>query len=227
MKDILLLHGAIGDSSQLLPLQQLLSADHRVHVINFNGHGGKPLSGKIFSIEHFAEEVLDFLTERTISSINIFGYSMGGFVALYLAKHYPDKVKAVITLATKFTWDESIAAKESAMLNANKIEEKIPAFAKTLQARHYPLNWKLLLQKTAAMLLILGKNNPLALHEFTTIQQPVQLMLGDRDKMVSLDETVAVFNQLPNAQLSVMPVTGHPIELVNTERLAFEIRSFF
>ena len=113
------------------------------------------------------------------------------------------------------------------MLNANKIEEKIPAFAKTLQARHYPIDWKLLLQKTSDMLLTLGKNNPLALHEFTTIQQPVQLMLGDRDKMVSLDETVAVFHQLPNAQLSVLPNTGHPIESVNTERLAFEIRSFF
>ena len=185
-----------------------------------------PFSKFVFSIEHFAEEVIDFLAEMKISSINIFGYSMGGFVALYLAKHSPGKVKAVITLATKFTWDESIAAKESAMLNANKIEEKIPAFAKTLQDRHYPLDWKILLQKTSDMLLAMGSNNPLALHEFTTIQQPVQLMLGDKDKMVSLDETVAVFQQLPNARLSVLPGTVHPIESVNTERLAFEIRSF-
>jgi hypothetical protein len=51
-------------------------------------------------------------------------------------------------------------------------------------------------------------------------------MLGDRDKMVSLDETTEVYVNLPSAQLAILPNTAHPIEMVNQARLAYEIRSF-
>ena len=51
-------------------------------------------------------------------------------------------------------------------------------------------------------------------------------MLGDRDKMVTLDETVEVYKNLPQAQLAILPNTPHPIEKVNTDRLASEIKSF-
>lgn len=226
MQEILLLHGAAGDSEQLKALDRSLSVDHTVYRMNFNGHGGTPFTGHNFSIESFATEVLDLLSANNISSINIFGYSMGGYVGMYLAKHHPQKINKLITLATKFHWDETIAAKESAMLNAQKIEEKVPAFAAALKKRHYPADWKTVLLQTAAMLVDMGRNDPLPATDYKSIEQPALLMLGDRDKMVSLEETLTVYRQLPNAQLSILPGTGHPIESADTERLAFEIRSF-
>lgn len=51
-------------------------------------------------------------------------------------------------------------------------------------------------------------------------------MLGDRDKMVTLHETVDIYKNLSQAQLAILPNTGHPIETVNTDRLANEIKSF-
>lgn len=151
---------------------------------------------------------------------------MGGYVAMYLAKHHPQRIHKIITLATKFNWDEAIAAKEIKMLNAQKIEEKLPDFASTLQNRHAPNNWKTVLQKTVDMLVEMGSNNPLKTDNFKNIQQPVLLMLGDRDKMVTLNETLEVYNNLPQAQLAVLPNTQHPIEMVNTARLVNEIKSF-
>jgi pimeloyl-ACP methyl ester carboxylesterase len=82
------------------------------------------------------------------------------------------------------------------------------------------------LSKTAAMLTAMGKNNPLKPADYPAIQHPVLLMLGDRDKMVTLDETVEVHKYLPQAQLAILPNTAHPIEMVNADRLAFEIKSF-
>ena len=55
---------------------------------------------------------------------------MGGYVALQLANKHPKYVQKIITLGTKFAWDKETAAKEVKMLNPEKIEEKIPAFAK-------------------------------------------------------------------------------------------------
>ena len=34
-----------------------------------------------------------------------------------------------------------------------KIEEKVPHFAKMLEKEHYPLDWKIVMEKTAAMML--------------------------------------------------------------------------
>jgi pimeloyl-ACP methyl ester carboxylesterase len=72
----------------------------------------------------------------------------------------------------------------------------------------------------------MGKDNPLKPADYENIQHPALLMLGDRDKMVSLDETLEVYKTLPNAQLAVLPATGHPIEMVDPGRLAWELRRF-
>ncbi len=226
MQQILLLHGAIGSKEQLKELEENLSSSFFVHRLDLSGHGGSDLPEYPFSIKYFAEEVIGFLDANNIKQINIFGYSMGGYVAMYLAKYHPEKINRIITLATKFYWDEITAEKEIKMLNANKIEEKIPAFAVVLKERHHPQNWKLVLERTINMLAEMGRNNPLQQQDYITIQQPILLMLGDRDKMVTLRETLDVYHTLPNAQLSIIPNTPHTIELVNTSRLAFEINSF-
>jgi pimeloyl-ACP methyl ester carboxylesterase len=227
MQPVLLLHGAIGAADQLSRLQENLTDSFTVHTLNFSGHGGSPFADEEFSINLFASEVITYLEEKGIESINIFGYSMGGYVAMYLAKHHPERIKKIITLATKFNWNETIAANEIKMLNPDKIEEKLPDFAAALQKRHAPNNWKTVLEKTAAMLTAIGKDNPLKTTDYSEMQHPVLLMLGDRDKMVTLDETVEVYKNLPQAQLAVLPNTGHPIEMVNTDRLANEIMAFF
>jgi pimeloyl-ACP methyl ester carboxylesterase len=226
MQPILLLHGAIGAADQLSRLEEELSVSFSVYRLNFGGHGGSSFSTEPFSIKLFAAEVIAFLDKEGIPSINIFGYSMGGYVAMYLAKYYPERVNKIITLATKFKWDETIAANETKMLNAEKIEAKLPDFASALQKRHAPNDWKDVLEKTAVMLVEMGNDNPLKIEDYPVIQHPVLLMLGDRDKMVTLDETVEVYKTLPWSQLAVLPDTAHPIEMIDQARLAHEIKGF-
>ncbi len=116
IKNILLLHGAIGAKDQMLPLAEDLKDKYKVHLLNFSGHGGNNFSGS-FSIGKFAEEVLKYLEENYLEKVTIFGYSMGGYVALYLAFKYPERVESVFTLATKMLWTPDIAVKESRMLD--------------------------------------------------------------------------------------------------------------
>ena len=225
MQTLLLLHGAIGSSAQLEKLKESLQAHYTVHTLNFPGHGGTALSDQ-FSIPLFAQAVKNYLHAQGLQRVSIMGYSMGGYVALYLAKQHPELVEKIMTLATKFEWSEAIAAKEIKMLQPEVIEQKLPDFAKTLEARHAPQGWKQVLEKTKEMLIGLGQHNALSLADYANIQTPVQLLLGDRDKMVSLEETVAVYKQLPQAQLGVLPATPHPIEQVDTALLAFHVKRF-
>ncbi len=226
MKNIVLLHGAIGSEDQLQPLAGLLKNDFTVHLFNFSGHGGKSFGDEPFSIQAFATEVEEYLSTQKVDQAAVFGYSMGGYVALYLAKQQPQLFSEVITLATKFHWDETIAAREVAMLNADVISEKLPSFAAQLQQRHQPNDWKLVLEKTKAMLLQMGNKNPLQLIDYTAISTPVLLLLGDNDKMVTKEETEDVQKALPNSRFQLLENTIHPIEKVNLVLLADIIREF-
>lgn len=226
MDDLVLLHGAIGASDQLESLGASLRDKFRVHLLNFSGHGGKPFGADPFSIEGFAKEVQLSMEEKNIGSAHAFGYSMGGYVGMYLARHEPGKIKKLITLGTKYRWDETIAAREISMLDADRITGKLPAFAAQLEKRHAPNDWRRLLEATGELMIQLGRNNVLANAGYAAIQPECLLLLGDRDKMVSAEETLEVYRQLPNAQLGILPGVPHPVEKIDIAFLAMVIRRF-
>jgi pimeloyl-ACP methyl ester carboxylesterase len=226
MQHLLLLHGAIGAKDQLAALAGKMN-NYTIHTLNFAGHGGEAMPADPFSIELFASNVLQYLHEHQLPAVNIFGYSMGGYTGMYLAKYHPASIIKLATLATKWEWSEAIAAKENRMLDAETIRQKIPAFAAQLEKRHAPVNWVQLLERTKELLVSLGKNNVLQPADYPTITTPALLLLGDRDKMVTLEETLAVYKQLPNAQLGILPCTPHPIEQANVDTLSTLLSTFF
>ena len=226
MTHLILLHGAIGASDQLEPLADLLRDSYQVHTLNFSGHGGSPF-GASFGIHAFAEEVLAYCDQEQLEQVDIFGYSMGGYVAAYLARHHAHRIRKWMTLATKWEWSESIAAREVKMLNPLKIQEKVPTFAAALAQRHGEHNWVPLLEKTAEMMQEMGAHNPLSNDDLAAITAPAYVCLGDRDQMVSMTETLATVEVLNDRRLAVFPATHHPIEKVPLSRLAAEIRYFF
>ncbi|MFT3909631.1 MAG: alpha/beta fold hydrolase [Ferruginibacter sp.] len=225
MQHILLLHGAIGAKDQLQSLAGRLNKNYTVHTLNFNGHGANPVS-TYFSIEGFAEDVRSYMEQHDISQAAIFGYSMGGYVAMWLGRYYPQMISRIITLATKFHWDEETAAKETKLLDADTIEEKVPVFAEQLRQRHGAENWRSLLEKTKGLLQQLGNKNALELSAYANIPIPSLLLLGDKDKMVTTAETIAVQHALPNAKYRSLPNTVHPIEMADVEMLAGIIEEF-
>lgn len=218
--ELLFLHGAIGAGDQLVELSQMFAKQHTIHMLDFSGHGKNAINDAPFSISLFAEEVINYINSKNIDKVSIFGYSMGGYVAMYLAQDFPGRVDKIITLATKFHWDAATAAKEIKMLDADKIAQKVPQFADALDKRHSGIGWKTVLSKTADMMIAMGNNAPLAIEDYAHIPNLVLIMLGDRDKMVSIDETIDVYKALPNAQLCIIPNTAHPIEQLDVAAVA-------
>jgi esterase/lipase len=225
MKNIILLHGAIGAKDQLETLfVELKQQDFNVFLFSFSGHGKTPFQSQ-FGIEQFALELKQFIKNNHLEKPTIFGYSMGGYVALYLAHQQPDLLGNIITLGTKFEWSPEISQKEIKMLDSKTITEKVPKFAEALQTRHGD-DWKLLLQKTSEMMLSLGNKNALKIPDFYAIENNVLIGLADKDNMVSLDETLFVYKQLKNGSMYMLPNTKHPIESVNVSLLTKIITEF-
>lgn len=230
MKKLLLLHGAIGAASQFDKLREELKTELKdkfeIHTMNFSGHGGESMPDK-FSIELFADDVVKYLEKNNLKNIDVFGYSMGGYVALYIASQHSNKVNRIFTTATKFDWNEESSVKESKMLNPAKIEEKIPAFAKALEKRHSPSDWKVILNKTAEMMIDLVKKPVLTDEVLEKIENEVLISVGDKDTMVTLEETANAAGKLKNGKLFIFSETEHPIEKMDVKKLSTEIKNFF
>ena len=224
---LLLLHGAIGSKQQFRELEESLKGKTEVYTIDFPGHGLKPFPPEPFSIELFTNSVIDWMNRNKLDRINIFGYSMGGFVGIYMASHFPERVNKVFTLATKFNWSKEIAAREVKLLDPLVIEQKLPEFARELERRHAPRDWRELLKRTADMLTGMGRKNPLTDEDLREMEQEVLIGMGDRDNMVIIEESVYSYRLLRNGRLLIMPGIPHPFEKVPLPRLLSEITSFF
>jgi len=210
------LHGALGSAHQLIPLNEHYP-DAR--IIEFFGHGAqKDLSGQP-SIDVYVHQL-----EVELSAVGkpcaVFGYSMGGYVAIALALRRPELFSSILTLGTKLHWSPAIAAAEVTKLDAEVIAVKVPAFAADLARRHGESRWRVLLADTAQLMQDLGTNPRLTPEILEQLVVPTRLCVGDRDEMVSIEETLAFYRGLQGGlsgkqhQMAVVPGVRHPIEKV-------------
>ena len=226
MAHVLFLHGALGSKEQFSTLTKELQHDFTIDTLSFSGHGRTPSLDHAFTIQNCAHEVLNMLNDKQRLKTDIFGYSMGGYVALWLARFYPDRIGKIFTLGTKLEWNEATAEKETKLLNAEKISAKVPAFAQELQDRHGEHEWHSVLQKTANLMHDLAKHH-LSDEDFRQIRSQVLLALGDQDNMVTKEESFHVEKHIPNAKFLELKDTPHPLDKVSVELLSKEIRAFF
>jgi pimeloyl-ACP methyl ester carboxylesterase len=224
MQPLILLHGALGSAQSMFPLSTLLDDIAEVHILDFSGHGESRWPEGGYSMERFEEDVLNLLDERGLPAAHIFGYSMGGFVALRLAKSHPDRVLSVTTLATKFDWTEETCLREAQSLDPDTLESKVPRFVAGLAQAHSRHGWRKVVESTRDLLKTMSEYR-FRNGDLSSIPTKVRLMVGDRDKMVRIDETRDAFRNLPNAEFAVLPGTPHALEAVNRELLAANIRT--
>ena len=227
MKHLILLHGALGHTTNFDPYLPWLSEHFKVHTFLFEGHGGVPLLNKEIRIKHYVSQLERYIEEQRLFDVHIFGYSMGGYVALCYALEFPQRISSILTLATKLNWTEEGALKESKMLNPEVIAEKVPKYAAQLAQLHGEEHWQMLLPAVADMMIHLGKKPMLDADNLKQLNLPIQLMIGDKDAMVTLEETLNAAKAIPNATLAVLPNSKHPIEQIRPQLLLDLMKDFW
>lgn len=226
MNSLILLHGALGTSDHLKPLADNLSLEQPISLLNFEGHGSETIPDRPFRIEHFAENVVTYMNANEIDQADLFGYSMGGYVAMYLALKYPERVGKISTLGTVLQWSQEVAEREVKFLNPDKIREKVPKFAEALNRRH-PGVWEEVALKTKELLSDLGNTPRIKEKEWAEIGNKVRIHVGDRDETAGIEQSMAVYNKLEHGELVVLPNSPHPIEQVGLNLLVSSLNSFF
>ncbi len=214
---LLCLHGALGSAAQLHLALHPLAEDYDLYFFDFPGHGER--TNDELTIDACVQATRDYMHREKLAGTTIFGYSMGGYVALLLAKKYPEMVGQIITLGTKLEWNPETAANEVRMLNPQKMQEKVPHYKAYLEKWHGQ-DWANVVEQTANLMIDLGNCQPLNTDVYQTILHPVLLCLAEEDNMVSEAETRHAANMLPFGAFQNIEASKHPIEKVNMEALS-------
>jgi 2-succinyl-6-hydroxy-2,4-cyclohexadiene-1-carboxylate synthase len=227
---ILFLHGFMGSSADFWPLLQTISAHFHCICVDLPGHGHTTVpDDDIPSTAHGLVKLLDDLpVDRPCG---LYGYSLGGRIALYLALHYPHY------------WTKVILESASAGLasTADRQERQRQDLAIVHQLRQPDLDFAEFIEHWYQQSVFQGisthanfpaliaqrlQNNPLALARSLATaglgsqaylgnlmianQLPLLLMVGENDrKFITINQEMAANCQ--TAELLIVPSCSHNI----------------
>ena len=207
----LLLHGNGEDSTYFRHQISYFSNKYRVIAIDTRGHGNSARGTAPFTIEQFADDLNELMTQLQIPQAIILGFSDGANIAMKFVLKYPHKVKALILNGGNL---DAKGIKRSVQLPIEIGYHITKLFAAKSQEanRHKEL-------------LSLMVDEPMikcdALH---SIQAPTLVIAGTKD-MIKQDHTELIAANIPNAKLVIMK-GNHFIANKKSHTFNQEIESF-
>ena len=227
---LVLLHGGLFDIDQQFgALIPELASGRRVIAVDFQGHGRTNDIDRPFSAAAFAEDVLGVLDHLDIERADVFGFSVGGAVALELAIEHPERVRKVIVSSTSFAASgmrgadnaDAVGSMTVAMIAGTPMEAAYLAKSPHPDLDHL----QGLLDKLGAT--FEGGFPDRSDAEIRAIAAPTLITVGDAD-MISLEHAVEFlrlrggdvngdFDGVPASQLAVFPGTTHFFGLARTD----------
>jgi methylmalonyl-CoA epimerase len=226
---LLVLHGALGstelETRRLLPS---LEPHFRTVAVDFAAHGRSDdfEAEEPLTMEFFAENAVAVLDHLGLQRANVFGFSMGGAVALYLAHRHPERVGRMVVHGVNVRWDAGEVAVMTGGMDPESLAGLNPRWADGLQRAHGEGRWKALGARMVRFTQALPDRR-FPDEALAAIAAPTLISHGDADRYFRLDHALHLWRTLPDAQLAVHPGLDHPIQGVHPARFAGMVRDFF
>jgi pimeloyl-ACP methyl ester carboxylesterase len=93
---VLLLHAALHDRADYLPVTEALSRSRRVLALDWPGHGASPLPPTPLPAAHFGDLIVEFADALDLAGVVVVGNSVGGYAACRLALERPERVAGLV-----------------------------------------------------------------------------------------------------------------------------------
>ncbi len=229
---LILLHGGFGSSEMMGGMIAAFSKKYRVIAVDSRSQGRTTDSDeKELSYAQMALDVNGFMDQLKIRKAKFVGWSDGGDIALELALIHPEKIEKAVILGANY-----LGESKGVFLGIDttwKMNPNDPLFAKTKKqmAQYFSTYDRLAPDKgriEASRKKVTDnafKNPNITLAQLNSIQVPFLVMAGDHD-MFTLEHTISLYQNLPQASLYIVPDATHisPFEepdLVHSEILRY------
>jgi pimeloyl-ACP methyl ester carboxylesterase len=176
------------------------------------------------SIEQMADDVAALLKLLRIERVDVFGYSLGGSVALALAIRHPDRVGRLAINGANFAPFEAAYEPETFRQLKNLPADFAPPVLKGPydKVAPDPKHWPVLVAKVKKMGL---EWKGFTREQMKSIKAPVLITLGDRDA-VRLEHAVEMFRLIPNSRLAVFPGGDHILLFTSPDTVLAPVAAF-
>jgi 3-oxoadipate enol-lactonase len=97
---IVFAHGLLWDHEMFMPQIEHFKRDYRCIAFDFRGQGKSGVTKSGYDMDNLTQDTLALLDQLVDGPVHFVGLSMGGFIGMRLAIHYPERLKSLMLLET-------------------------------------------------------------------------------------------------------------------------------
>lgn len=236
---LVLLHAFPLDRGMWQPQLSPLSEVANIYAPDLPGFGES--STAPFTIDGVADVVAEFLVAQGIVKATVCGLSMGGYVALALARRHADKLNALVLADTRAGIDDSTAKanRDKSIVLVNEkgsaalfegmlpkvVSEATRADNPELVSRLKEIAGRQSAASVAAALVAL-RDRPDANPGLKAIAVPTLVIVGEFDSVTPPLSSANLSAQIRGSQLVHIPGAGHLSNVENPDAFNAAVRGF-
>jgi pimeloyl-ACP methyl ester carboxylesterase len=235
-RPLVLLHGGLDTIGTCFgTVLPALAETRQVVAVELQGHGHTADIDRPLRYEQMADDIAALISYLGFSSADVFGFSVGGGVALQTAIRHPSLVRKLVVASAPYKsegWFPEILAGIAATTGEEMIGT--PWHDAYIRVAPRPEDWPVLVAKVSQLLTGQPHDWSAAVAALTV---PTLIVLGDADS-VRLEHAVEMFGLLgggqvdggmgglPSSRLAVLPATTHLDMLSRTDLLLPIVTTF-
>ncbi|WP_333599905.1 alpha/beta fold hydrolase [Flavobacterium sp.] len=211
---VLFIHGNGGSINNFVKQIPVFSKKYQVIIADSRAQGKSLDPADSLSYEMMADDYAELLTKIGVPSANVVGWSDGGINGLLLAIRHPEKVKKLIVTGANLTPDTTAVEPDIQEWAAKIFTKMKEQKAITPEEKK---DYKLF------RLLVEQPNIPLAdLHKI----KAATLVIGGDHDVIRPEHTLAIFQNIENAYLWILPNSGHSTLVVYADEFNKKVDDF-
>lgn len=232
---LIVIHGAYMTIEAMGAIIPKLAESHQVIAVELQGHGRTgDIPGRLLRYETLADDIDALMAYHNIATADIFGFSLGGGVALQVALQHPERVNKLILVSSTYRSEGWYAEMYAAV---DQITPEI--FAGSPMESEYqrlspnPENFGTLVTKLIELTKRVQAVSP---DEIRAIQAPTLVIVGDADN-VRLEHALDLYKLrgggvpgdivgAPVSQLAIIPGATHTTLIDRVDALAMFTNAF-
>jgi pimeloyl-ACP methyl ester carboxylesterase len=201
---VLLLHSGLSNGDHWVNvIPALTDAGYQVIVMDSRGHGRSSFDETPISYEVMASDVLGLMDNLGIDKADIVGWSDGAIIGLELALTHPERLNKVVAYGANFDpTGVRLDIAENDYFNA--FEARNAEEYQTLSPE--PERWD---EFFASVLDMWATQPNYTMDQLRSITTPILILDGEEEEAIDLNQTKLMAELIPEAELVLMPGTGH------------------
>jgi pimeloyl-ACP methyl ester carboxylesterase len=210
---------------------------------DLRGFGGSTIDreSESPSIDDYAADLLDLLRDLAISSAVIAGCSMGGYVTFAVLRAAPRLVRGLMLVDTRAGADTSEGRANRRSMLALLEREGAPGVARDMLPKLLGKTTldlspttesnlrRLIKQQSADAIrgaILRMMHRPDSMPTLAAVTVPALVIVGEEDTLTPVAESEKIAAALPNAELVVIPRSGHLANIEQAEPFNAAMRNF-